>query len=107
MFSQDDICSPRGIDCIEEAIGQDFNCSISCEGVYADVQWSGASDGEERKVEQKWMILNGKMDRDEEEVNKKKILAIVDEYRNFKKRSVKHYRFNAEDTPNSFGEFLS
>ena len=55
------------------------------------------------------MMLNGKMDRDEEEVNKKKILAIVDEYRNFKKRSVKHYRFNAEseDTPNSFGEFLS
>ena len=73
--------------------------------MYADVQWLGASDQEEREEEQQWMMLNGKMDRDEEEVNKKKILAIVNEYKNFKKRSVKHYRFNAEATPNSFGEF--
>ena len=43
------MCSPIGRNCIEEAIGQDFNCSISCEGVYADVQWLGASDGEEDK----------------------------------------------------------
>ena len=103
--SQDHIvCSPTGRDCIEGAIGQDFNCSVSCEGIYADVQWLGVSDGEEKKAEHQWTMLNGKMEKDEEDLNKKKILALVDEYNAFKKRNVRHFRFNAEATEESYGE---
>ena len=98
------MCSPTGRDCIEGAIGQDFNCSVSCEGIYADVQWLGVSDGEEKKVEELWIMLNGKMEKDEEDLNKKKILALVNEYNTFKKRNVRHFGFNAEATEESYGE---
>ena len=91
--------------CIEGAIGQDFNCSVSCEGIYADVQWLGVSDGEEKKkAGHQWTMLNGKMEKDEEELNKKKILALVNEYNAFKKRNVRHFGFNAEAIEQSYGE---
>ena len=32
-------CSPEGRDCIERNFHLTFNCSVTCEGVYADVQW--------------------------------------------------------------------
>ena len=32
-------CSPEGRDCIERNFHSTFNCSVTCEGVYADVQW--------------------------------------------------------------------
>ena len=32
-------CSPEGRDCIEKNSLQTFNCSETCEGVYADVLW--------------------------------------------------------------------
>ena len=59
---QDDmVCGPTGRDCVEGSIGRDFNCSVTCEGIYADV----------------------------------KILALVNEYNAFKKRNVRHFRFNS------------
>ena len=108
LLLQDDIiCSPTGRDCIEGAIGKGFNCSVSCEGIYADVQWLGVSDGEEKKMgEHQWTMLNGKMEKDEEELNKQKVLALVDEYNAFKKRHVRHFRFNAEATEQSYGETM-
>ena len=33
------ICSPEGRDCIENKAASTFNCSVACEGIYADVQW--------------------------------------------------------------------
>ena len=32
-------CDPKGRDCIEDNAANTFNCSLSCEGFYADVQW--------------------------------------------------------------------
>ena len=32
-------CTPKGRDCFETYSSQTFNCSVTCEGVYADVQW--------------------------------------------------------------------
>ena len=32
-------CSPEGRDCFERNFRRSFNCTVSCEGVYADVQW--------------------------------------------------------------------
>ena len=36
-----EICSPTGRDCIERNSTKSFNCSTTCEGIYADVQWVG------------------------------------------------------------------
>ena len=112
---QDDlVCSPTGRDCIEGAIGQDFNCSVSCEGIYADVQWLGVSDGQKGKgatvddVEQQ--DVEGqrgflyRLSSYEENLNRKKISAVVNEYNAFKKRNVRHFRFNAEATNQSYGK---
>ena len=103
-MAQDDIvCSPEGRECIEESIGYDFNCKVNCEGFYADVQWFTSTDGEEtKKEEEEWMILNGKVEK--ESTNKKKILALVREYNEFKKRNVKHFRFNSNETTQSYGK---
>ena len=34
-------CGPRGRDCIERKSTASFNCGVTCEGIYADVQWVG------------------------------------------------------------------
>ena len=36
-----DVCKPRGRDCIEKNSAETFNCSTTCVGIYADVQWVG------------------------------------------------------------------
>ena len=100
------ICDQRGRDCIEEAIGDNFNCSLSCEGLYADVQWSGAAEKAESEDEKEWRMLNGRMDRDEEEMNKKKVLALVEQYNRFKKGNIRHFRFAPEEIEGIFGESL-
>ena len=106
MPQEDIICSPTGRDCIEEAVGHAFNCSVNCEGIYADVHWFTPTDGEEaKKEEDEWMMLNGKLEKGRESGNKKMILALVREYNAHKKRSVEHFKFNAEQTTQSYGKF--
>ena len=104
---QDDIiCGPTGRDCIEEAIGHDYNCSVNCEGIYADINWFTSTGVEEtKKEEEEWMMLNGKMEKGRESANKMKILALVRDYDAFKKRSVQHFRFDAKETTQSYGKF--
>ena len=78
-------CSPAGRDCIEKNSAETFNCSISCEGIYADIHWK----------------------RDEEmtfEIDKDKYAVLSSEYKNFKKESVKHFRFSSEASRSMFGE---
>ena len=77
---------------------------MTCEGFYADVQWLGVSDEGERTREQQWVQLNGRLNRDEEELNKKKILELVNEYNAFKRGNVRHFKFNAQKIEDSFGE---
>ena len=43
------ICNSKGRDCIEKNFGGTFNCSTSCTGIYADVQWVGSDIEEEIK----------------------------------------------------------
>ena len=106
------MCSPTGRDCIEGAIGQDFNCSKSCEGIYADVQWLGASEGEIQKGvgDVEWQDGEGqrgflyRFSSYEENLNRKKISALINEYNAFKKKNVRHFRFKAEATNQSYGK---
>ena len=78
-------CSPTGRDCIEKNSAKNFNCSFSCEGIYADIQWR----------------------RDEEmtfEIDKDKYTILSSEYQNFKRENVKHFRFSSESSQNDFGK---
>ena len=52
LCSQDmEICGPKGRDCIERNSTRSFNCSTTCEGIYADVQWVGKKIEEDVKDE--------------------------------------------------------
>ena len=60
----------------------------------------------ESEEEKEWRMLNGRMDRDEEEMNKKKVLALVEQYNRFKRGNVRHFRFASEESEGIFGESL-
>ena len=38
-----EICDTEGRDCIEKISVETFNCSTTCVGIYADVQWGGTT----------------------------------------------------------------
>ena len=78
-------CSPTGRDCIEKNSAKNFNCSFSCEGIYADIQWK----------------------RDEEmtyEIDKEKYAMLSSEYQNFKRENVEIFTFNSSAPMGMFGE---
>ena len=88
-LSQDmDVCDEKGRDCIERSSTNTYNCSTTCVGIYADVQQEylssegGAAGGEQYKM-------------------------LVAEYRKFKEKNVKHFKFNLSANSNAFGEFES
>ena len=62
------VCNPNGRDCIQTNSARIFNCSTSCTGIYADVQWVGRSIEEELKNEKPDDTINtdlaGKIDDD-------------------------------------------
>ena len=73
-------CTPEGRDCIENRSAEIFDCSMTCEGMYADISWKiGHPDGK---------MKDGK--------DKKKYAELYSEYQNFKKENVKHFRFSSE-----------
>ena len=39
-----EICNPKGRDCIEKNFDQTFECNVTCEGIYADVEWTKGED---------------------------------------------------------------
>ena len=84
IFQAGQSCSPEGRNCIEEKKSLDFNCSVTCEGVYAGIEW-----GEEREKE-----------------NLNKILTLSTEYKRFKKRNFQHFRFNSSSMDASYGRLL-
>ena len=77
-------CGPEGRDCIEQNSAETFNCSMTCDGMYADINWK---DG------------NLKDEKDRE-----KYTMLESEYQNFKKENVKHFRFSSEKTWSNFGK---
>ena len=133
-------CNSRGRDCIEINSALTFNCSVTCEGVYSDVQWvdepmeEEMEDGwkgeeaemsfkghiEEEALTQIYQRLNKKMllmyadleqkirkrnEKKGKELDKEKFKKLITEYKHFKMKNVKHFRFNANATSSSFGKF--
>ena len=94
MFSVHDspqegiVCTPEGRDCVEEKADDDFNCSIACEGIFADAQWIP-----EASIE------------DIEGTDKNNLMRLINEYKEFKK-NVRHFRFDSNLTASNYGEYL-
>ena len=62
-------CSPKGRDCFEKHSSQTFNCSATCEGVYADVLWDADTilkkDMDDELVEEQVeMVFDGGVEED-------------------------------------------
>ena len=122
-------CGPEGRDCIKRNSAKSFNCSTACEGIHADIQWiekqieedikdekeeqslevefKAKADGELLKrladlEEMVKLIKNGGGEKGEE-VDKEKYKMLVAEYRKFKAKNVKHFRFNAVADSCAFG----
>ena len=130
-----EICGPKGRDCIERNSTRSFNCSTTCEGIYADVQWVGkkieedvkddeAEAAVERKIEgdvgeelakvykqladlkTEMKLLKSSGQEKGEELDKEKYKMLIAEYRKFKRENVKHFRFNSGENSSAFGKFL-
>ena len=128
-----EICGPKGRNCIEGNSTKSFNCSTTCEGIYADVQWvekkieeeiedeeseaaveskfKGENGEELNKFFRRFADLEKEMKRmkcsgeeNGEELDKEKFKMLVAEYRKFKTKNVKHFRFNSAENSSSFGK---
>ena len=129
LFLQDlELCSPKGRDCIERNSTQSFNCSTTCEGIYADVQWVGKKieedvedeDEAEAAVERKMKeevgeelaklvyrqlkkeveLLKSNGQEKGEELDKEKYKMLIET----ETKIVKHFRFNSASDSSSFGK---
>ena len=127
LFSQDmDVCELKGRDCIDKNSIKTYDCSTTCVGIYADVQWREILLEEEKVDREAEIKLQGeggkfqqqlvdlirmevmKMKKSEkghgEEVDKDKYKMMVAEYRKFKEKNVKHFRLNVGANSSSFGK---
>ena len=80
------ICGPEGRDCIEKKSAEPFNCSLTCDGIYADVYRKAA------KIE--------------DGIDKDKNTDPSSEYLNFKRERVKHFEFRTSGSASNFGELV-
>ena len=80
-------------DCLEKNASSTFDCSVACEGIYADVAWN-----DEKVLEDEKKTGNGV------ELNRDKLLQIIQEYREKKAQFVNNFVFNETKYP-FFGRF--
>ena len=77
------ICGPEGRDCIEKKSAEPFNCSLTCDGIYADIY--------------------RKASKIEDGIDKDMYTDLTSEYLNFKRERVKHFEFNNSGSASNFG----
>ena len=120
-------CNPEGRSCIEKNFAGTFDCNMTCEGIFADVQWEDEQmeEPEEQEqvevkfknideedfvklmneVEKRMERMKGTSDIKGEELDKVKFQNMISEYKKFKMNSVKHLRFNSVANTAKFGRF--
>ena len=77
-------CDPRGRECIETNSAETFNCSMTCEGMHADINW--------------------KLGKMKNEMDLEKYRDMYNEYVNFKRENVKHFEFSSTVSSTWFGK---
>ena len=80
------MCTPEGRECVEEKAAESFNCSIACEGIFADAQW-----------------IREATDENIEGMDKNNLMRLIKEYKVFKK-NVRHFQFDSNLTVSTYGE---
>ena len=122
-------CRPEGRDCIERNSILSFNCSVTCVGMYADVQWvedkmeddlgdelevetnKKFGDHLQKEIYQRLIDLERKMKwrnvEKGEEMDKEKFKMLTKEYQKFKVKNTRHIRFNSASNSTNFGRFSS
>ena len=117
-------CNPEGRSCIEKNFAGTFDCNMTCDGIFADVQWVDEQMEEAEEHEQvevkfknideeeffaklmkRMQRMKGTSDKKGEELDKAKFQKMISEYRKFKMNSVKHLRFNSVANTAKFGRF--
>ena len=128
------ICDVKGRDCIDENSSKTFECNTTCTGIYADVEWVGKNIEEEFEDDDIQTNLEGKIDQEllkalilfktemmrhvkndvqdvlkiatgrTEELDREKYKMLVSEYRKFKTKNVKHFKFSSAANLTMFGE---
>ena len=125
------ICNPEGRDCIDNKSTSTFNCSVACEGIYADVQWvdnvveameeEPVEDEVEKKLRSMFadastkfvyenlkkeieMIKGGKKG---DELDRQKLKMLISEYKQSKKNQVQNFRFDSAARSTSFGKLFA
>ena len=78
-------CDRKGWDCVERNFDNNFTCSVSCEGIYADIQLA-LLGGEEKKADEG------------------KVTKLIDQYENFKRRTLPNFRFNPQKGTTHYGK---
>ena len=82
-------------DCLEKYASRIFKCQEACEGIHADVAWN-----DEDVLNDEKKTGNGV------ELNRDKLLQIIQEYREKKAKFVKNFVFKADKNYPLFGRFL-
>ena len=125
-------CSPKGRECIEKMSKSNFNCSVACEGMYADVQWVKSEEelGDEvedeverefsewevrgstnRKVKDMARLVYRNLKRDigmisktgGGELDRQKFKRLISEYKKFKREQVQYFRFDSDASSTRYG----
>ena len=122
-------CNPEGRDCIEKNSILSFNCSVTCKGLYADVQWmenrldddigdeldeqeveiiATVGDELQKEMYQRLAALERKMKSSNggkgEEMDREKKRMLIKEYKKFKRDNTRHITFNSVAKSTKFGE---
>ena len=111
-----------------------FNCNVSCEGIYADVQWAEPTDQQLdneqanivtrqfntakdakllEELYQKIMadirteiqlVKGNSRNKKGKNLDRSKLQSLISEYKDFKKNNVQHFRFNSASIDSMFGK---
>ena len=123
-----EICDPKGRDCIERNFEKSFNCSTTCEGIYANVWWVANNIDEDTvesenagetntnkeindELQRRIGALERRLGKMEnvggergEEMDKEKYKKLILEYQNFKAKYVRHFRFNSDAVQRAYSK---
>ena len=105
-YKEEKLCPPKVRECFEEKHSQDFNCSVSCVGLYADVEWVEEMVGMEGDRKQMWIDLKGEIGKRQSKENSEKVSKLLKEYNDFKRKIIRHFYFNATASPPRFGNSI-
>ena len=86
------LTATRSENLILRNFSQSSNCTVTCEGIYADVALVKGEDPKEMME-----------DKSFKGGNKMVVRRLISEYKEFKRNHVKHFRFNSETSRAMFG----